>query len=251
MADQAIAEARQLALPFDEPESFAAADFIEAPSNAQARTALAAPESWVNRRLVLWGEAGCGKTHLGRLWAEAHGGLVLQAARLREPVSPAGRDLLIEDIDIMAAPLAVLATLDRALAVQRSVLLTSRAPPARLAIEPADLASRLRASLTIQIEPAEPALLDALLLRLAASRQISLTASLRQFLLTRLPRRPAVLREAVARLDREALAFGTAPSRRMAERLLAGLADPPEPSAMPDHAGQPAENPDPDMPSLL
>ncbi|MCF3945326.1 DNA replication protein [Acidiphilium sp. AL] len=245
MADRVIAEARQLALPFDEPESFAAADFIEAQSNAQARTALAAPESWVNRRLVLWGEAGCGKTNLGRLWVEARGAIVLEAARLREPVSPEGRDLLIEDIDIMAAPLAVLATLDRALAAQQSVLLTSRVPPARLAVEPADLASRLRASLTIQIEPAEESLLEALLLRLAAARQMTLTAPLRQFLLTRLPRRPSVLHEAVARLDRAALALGTAPSRRMAERLLAELADPP------NHAGGSTERHETDMASLL
>lgn len=228
MTGRIVTEARQLVLPFDDVEAFATADFIEAPSNAAARTALAAPDSWVSGRLVLWGEPGCGKTHLARLWAETHGAAILAAERLREPVSPEGRDLLIENIDAMAAPVALLATLDRALAVRKSVLLTSRLPPARLTVEPADLSSRLRASLTIRIEPAEDTLLEALLLRLAASRQMSLTAPLRQLLLTRLPRRPAVLHEAIARLDREALASGTAPSRRMTERLLAELADPPE-----------------------
>ncbi|HEX7390266.1 MAG TPA: chromosomal replication initiator DnaA, partial [Acidiphilium sp.] len=77
MTGQTITEARQLVLPFDETEDFAAADFVEAPSNATARTALAAPDAWVNGRLVLWGEAGCGKTHLARLWAETHGAAIL------------------------------------------------------------------------------------------------------------------------------------------------------------------------------
>ncbi|MDD2877991.1 MAG: DNA replication protein [Acidiphilium sp.] len=225
---EAATEARQLALPFDEPDQFAAADFIEAASNSAARAALAAPDTWVNARLILWGDAGCGKTHLARIWAGTQGAEIVAASRLRAPVSPQATALLIEDIDIMVAPVALLATLERASAARCRVLLTSRSPPARLAIELADLASRLRASLTIQIEPAEPALLDALLMRLASARQLTLTAPLRQFLLSRLPRRPAVLREAIARLDRYAMALGTAPSRRIAERLLGELADPPE-----------------------
>lgn len=229
---------RQLALPFDEPDQFAEADFIEAPSNQAARAALGSIGEWVNARLVVWGEAGCGKTHLARLWAADNDALVLTADRLREPANLAQRAVLIEDIDLMGAPVALFATLERARAADVPVLLTSRAPPARLAIEPADLASRLRASLTIQIEPAEDALLETLLLRLAASRQITLTEPLRRFLLTHLPRRPAILQEAIARLDRYALALGTAPSRRIAERIVAELSDlppechPPEPSLL-------------------
>jgi chromosomal replication initiation ATPase DnaA len=217
-----------MALPFDEPERFTVADFIEAPSNAAARAALAAPADWVNRRLVLWGEAGSGKSHLAWIWATRTGATRLDAARLRTPASSDGAPLVIEDIDAAAAPLALFATLERATQATVPVLMTCRTPPARLPIELPDLASRLRASLTIRIEPAEPDLLDTLLHRLAAARQMSLSPALHQFLLTRLPRRPAVLREAITRLDRYALALGTAPSRRLAERLLDELADPEE-----------------------
>lgn len=219
---------RQMALPFVEPEHFAAEDFVEAPSNAAARAALAVPADWVNGRLVLWGEAGSGKSHLAHLWAAETGATVLHASRLRMPISPHGAPVLIEDIDIAADPLSLFATIERARSQNKNLLMTCRTPPARLTIEPADLASRLRASLTIRIEPAEPALLETLLLRLAAARQLVLPPALRQFLLTHLPRRAAVLREAVARVDRYALALGSAPSRRIAELLLAELGDPPE-----------------------
>jgi chromosomal replication initiation ATPase DnaA len=243
--------ARQLALPFDEPDQFSAADFIEAPSNQAARAALAAPVNWVNSRLVLWGDAGCGKSHLSRLWAGEREAEIVEASQLRQTFSSSRAAIVIEDVDTMAAPVALFATLERASASQKPVLMTSRIPPARLAIDLADLGSRLRASLTIQIAPAEPALLDAMLIRLAAARQMAISASVQQFLLGRLPRRPAVLREAIARLDRYALALGTAPSRRIAERLLGELADPPEEDQSIPQPGRPAEFHATETPSLL
>ncbi|HQT85538.1 MAG: DNA replication protein [Acidiphilium sp. 37-64-53] len=243
--------ARQLALPFDEPDQFAASDFIEAPSNRAARVAFAAPSTWVNGRLVLWGDAGCGKSHLSRLWGAEREAEIVEASQLRQALSSSRAAIVIEDIDAMAAPVALFATLERASASRQPVLMTSRTPPARLAIDLADLASRLRASLTIQIEPAEPALLDAMLVRLAAARQMTISASVQQFLLGRLPRRPAVLREAIARLDRYALALGTAPSRRIAERLLGELADPPEEEQSIPQSGRTAEFHETETPSLL
>lgn len=219
--------------------SFAAEDFIEAESNRAARTALAAPVAWVNARLVLWGEPGCGKSHLGHIWAAERQAPIIAASGLREPLVPATADVLIEDIDTLVSPVALFATLERAHEAGQTILMTSRIPPARLTLGLADLESRLRASLTIRIEFAEQALLEALLVRLASNRQLTMPASLRQYLLSRLPRRPAVLREAIARLDRYALALGTAPSRRMAERLLAELADPAEGAP---HAAKPADS---------
>ncbi|MBN8901198.1 MAG: chromosomal replication initiator DnaA, partial [Rhodospirillales bacterium] len=64
-----------------------------------------------------------------------------------------------------------------------------------------DLASRLRAVTAIEIMPPEDSLLRALLARLLADRQLAVPAALQEWLLLRLPRTPAALREAVARLD--------------------------------------------------
>ncbi|MCW8308521.1 DnaA/Hda family protein [Acidiphilium sp. PA] len=200
---------------------------------------------------MLWGDAGCGKSHLSHLWRATHAAELVEASQLRQTLSSSRAAIVIEDIDAMAAPVALFATLEQAAAGRQPVLMTSRTPPARLAIELGDLASRLRASLTIQIEPAEPALLDAMLVRLAAARQMTISSSVQQFLLGRLPRRPAVLREAIARLDRYALALGTAPSRRIAERLLGELADPPEEDQLGPQPGRPREFHGLETPSLL
>jgi chromosomal replication initiation ATPase DnaA len=234
-------EPRQLPLPFDEALRFDEGDFIDAASNEAARVALADKWSWVNQRLVIWGEAGSGKTHLLHLWAEREGALRLNALALREPAALCTTAIAIEDIDLLASEQALLHMLNAAQAASIPALLTSREPPGRLNIRLADLASRLRASLTIQIKPAEDALLESLLLRLCAVRQISLPPQFRQYLLTQLPRRASVLREAVARLDRAALALGGLPSRAMATTLLADLLVVPEEPAQPVHDRQPSD----------
>lgn len=221
-----ITKARQLILPFVEPEVFAREDFIEAESNAMARAALANPETWVNGRLVLWGAEGSGKSHLAAVWAATRGALLLSATTLRAPIEPPACDIVIEDIDAVIDPLALLACLNLAQALGRMTLLTCRIPPARLEIGPPDLASRLHASLTIGIGSPEDALLDALFRRLAAARQMTFSDGLRRYLLARLPRRPDVLHQAIARLDRTTMAHAARPTRRLAEAALGDLFEP-------------------------
>ncbi len=239
-------EPRQLPLPFAENLQFDQADFINAASNKAARAALAHTKNWVNRRLIIWGEAGSGKTHLLNLWVQREDTIKLSAPSLRELPVVAGTRLAIEDIDSLASERALLHTLNAAQEASLDVLLTSRVPPNRLDFHLADLASRLRASLTIQIEPAEDTLLETLLLRLCAARQISLPPQLRQYLLVQLPRCASVLQEAVARLDRTALALGGLPGKSMMATLLADLL------VIPDQQAQEIrDRPSSDTPSFL
>jgi chromosomal replication initiation ATPase DnaA len=66
-------------------------------------------------------------------------------------------------------------------------------------------------------------MLSALLVHLAAARQITLNPPVTHFMLTRLPRTAGALREAVARLDQAALATGSKITRAMAADILADL----------------------------
>jgi chromosomal replication initiation ATPase DnaA len=107
------------------------------------------------------------------------------------------------------------------------VLLAARTPPARWAVRLPDLASRLRAVTPVEIKPPEDSLRCALLLRLLADRQLAVRADLQDWLLLRLPRSPAALREAVARLDRAALAAGGTVTRTIAAGVLADMGEVP------------------------
>jgi chromosomal replication initiation ATPase DnaA len=212
---------KQLPLPFAEAQIYAAADFCAAPSNALARCWVERPEGWTNGRLVLWGEPGCGKTHLLHIWAKARGAMILHGPDLRAALPPPSGPLAIDDADAAADETALLHVLNAAAEAGQPALLTALTPPARQKIRLADLASRLRASLAVEIFSPDDELLDMLLTRLTAERQLTLNFQVRNFLLSHLPRAPAALREAVARLDHAALATGGKITRNLAAALVA------------------------------
>ncbi|MBU6426498.1 MAG: DNA replication protein [Rhodospirillales bacterium] len=216
---------RQLALPFAETaQPYTAEDFCPAPSNAAARDWLARPEAWSNGRLVLWGEAGCGKTHLLHIWAQARQAQIVEGATLRGLVRPTG-PVAVDDADLVPDPAALLHLLNAAAEEGFPVLLACRQPPARMGYKLADLTSRLRASASVEIRAPEDDLLEALLTRFAAARQLNLPIQVRNLLLLHLPRAPAFYREAVARLDRMAMDGGARITRPMAAAMLAEMLD--------------------------
>jgi chromosomal replication initiation ATPase DnaA len=185
----------QLPLPFQHQPAYAATDFLEAPSNEAALTWLERTEDWPDHRLALWGEAGCGKTHLLRLWAGRRGAALLEGPALHGlPALPAIGGVALDDAGAMAEEPALLHLLNAAREAGLPVLLAARTPPARWAVRLPDLASRLRAVTAVEIMPPEDSLLRALLLRLLSDRQLPVRPDLQDWLLLRLPRSPAALR---------------------------------------------------------
>jgi chromosomal replication initiation ATPase DnaA len=234
---------KQLSLPFMQQITYAAADFCPAPSNALAREWLARPEGWTNGRLVLWGGADCGKTHLLHIWAATRGATIHDGAHLPSLSTAPNSPVAVDDSDLTGEPRALLHLLNAAAEAGQPVLMTSRLPPARQAPKLADLASRLRASLAVEIRLPEDELLELLLTRLAAERQLLLGLGVRNFLLTRLQRTPTALREAIARLDHASLDRGVKISRNFAAALLEDMANPdPLPQPMLSKLHAPAGN---------
>ncbi len=196
----------QFALSLSRVPRYAAADFCEAPSNAEACAWLSRKTEWPNLRLALWGEAGCGKTHLLYVWAERIGAAVRSAADLSGLPDLPLAGVAVDDADVVAEEAALLHLLNAAAEAKRPVLLAARAPPARWPVRLPDLASRLRASIAVEIGPPDDMLLRVLLARLLAERQLRLPNLVQEWLVRRLPRSAAALRDAVERRDALALA---------------------------------------------
>ncbi len=108
------------------------------------------------------------------------------------------------------------------------MLLAARTPPARWNTNLPDLASRLRAITAVEIGPPEDTLLRALLARLLADRQLRPAPAVHDWLLNRLPRSAAAVRDAVARLDAASLDQHRAISVLLAREVLADLLAPDE-----------------------
>ena len=217
----------QLTLKFPTRQRYAATDFLQAPCNAAALTWLARTADWPNRRLALWGEAGNGKTHLMHIWAERSGAVLLRGPTLHDlPDLPTRGGIALDEADATANEPALLHLLNAASEAGLPVLMAGRAPPSRWKTRLADLASRLRAVAAVEIGAPDDDLLRALLVRLAKERQLVVSEAVHEWLLRRLPRTPAALREAMARLDKAALASGSAVTRVLAASALAGIIGP-------------------------
>jgi chromosomal replication initiation ATPase DnaA len=212
-----VTYARQFALPFPQDTHYTAAAFLPGKANEAAMAWLDRPETWPGRRLAVHGEAGTGKTHFLHLFAARARAALLPVEALRPFAAlPNAPSLAIDDADTVPDPRILLHVLNSAAERGTLVMLTGRTPPAAWAHSLADLDSRLRAMASVELHLPEDGLLRALLAQLLAERQLAVPERVQDYLLERLPRTGAALREAAARLDRLALAEGGHVTRRMA-----------------------------------
>lgn len=212
----------QLALALPHVPALRAADFLPHAGARLALEMIAGDKPWPQDRLVLWGGAGAGKTHLLHIWASEHGASLRAGAALDEPFWPDG-PVAIDDADQVLSEQALLHVVNAAAESRHRVLLSMTRPPARRRIQLADLASRLRATMAIEIGPQDDAMRAALLAKLLSERQLVVLPSVQSFILTRLPRTAAAILDAVRRLDEAALAAQSAISRALAADCLAPL----------------------------
>ena len=214
----------QLVLALGHAESFAREDFIAGPSNAAALALIDNWPDWPGRIIALVGEAGAGKSHLAAAWGEKSGARFVSGRLLDNADLPAALStgaLVIEDL---TPPWFDEVTLFHLLNLAQQqgafVLLTARWSPASWPVSLPDLSSRLRAVPVVSVAPPDERLLRALMLKLAADRQIELDDNVVNFVLARIERSFAGVQGAIAQLDREALRQKRPVSRALAAELL-------------------------------
>jgi chromosomal replication initiation ATPase DnaA len=214
---------RQLLLALDHAESFAREDFLAGPSNAAALTLIDRWPDWPAPVMALVGPEGAGKSHLAAIWAAMSGARVLAARLIGEielPAAFATGALVLEDLDTDGLDeRALFHLLNLAREQSASLLITARKPPAAFAVAIRDLASRLRAVPTVTLEAPDDALLRALIVKLAADRQIIVDEALVNYLANRIERSFAAARAALARLDEEAMRQHRPVTRALAAEL--------------------------------
>ena len=214
---------RQLVLALDHAESFAREDFLAGPPNAAGLALIERWPDWPSPAMALVGPEGAGKSHLAAIWAEASGARVLSARLIGEtdlPGALATGALVVEDLSPAAFDeRALFHLLNLAREQSAFLLLTSRTPPAGFALAIRDLASRLRAVPVVTLAPPDDALLRALIVKLAADRQLALDEALVTFLVNRIERSYAAARAALTRMDEEAMRLHRPVTRALAADL--------------------------------
>jgi len=216
--------AQQLIFDLETRPAFSREDFMVSPANARAVEMLEGWQDWPQKRCVLSGPAGAGKTHLAHVWAGLSGARVVFAGDIAT-LEPAEIEapLVIDDADEIAGTPqeAGLFHLYNAMAARElPLLLTAKAPPTGWGINLPDLASRLATLPVAAMEGPDDPLLAALIVKQFTDRQVRVDIKLVEFLLKRVERSFEAVRDMIQTLDRAAIAEKRPISIKFAKRIL-------------------------------
>jgi len=199
---------RQLPLEISPPAAPSLDNFV-AGANAEALAAVRAlADGRLHESIVyLWGERGCGRTHLLRAATRANPALVV--ADDVEALAAAAQQALFNAINAARDGLA-------------AVLAAGSAPPGQLALRD-DLRSRLGWGLVYQLHAPSDAEKAGHLRAEAARRGLRLPEEVLAYLLSHLPRDLASLNAVLDALDRHSLASQRPLTLPLLREALAGL----------------------------
>jgi len=213
---------RQLALALDHAESYAREDFLSGPCNAAALALIDGWPDWPANTVALVGPEGSGKSHLAATWTVAAGARVISGRALTQSdllPSLATGALVVEEA-AAADERSLFHLINLAREQEAFLLFTARTPPSTWPILLPDLMSRLRAIPVVTLQAPDDALLRAVIVKIAADRQLDLDESTVTYLSTHIERSFAAARAAVIALDDEALQRGRPPTRALAAEML-------------------------------
>lgn len=222
----------QLVFRLDARPSVAREDFLVAPANAAAVAWIDRWPGWPARLLTVHGPAGCGKSHLAAVWRARTGAAALDDPTALTPAAvptllPPGAALVIDRADAVAGAPAREQALFHLINLAREtdgwLLLAAGDAPARWPIALADLRSRLVAAPAVAVEPPDEALLAAVMTKQFADRQLTPSARVIPYLLSRMDRSFAAARRLVEALDHAALTEHRPITVPLAREVLAGL----------------------------
>lgn len=203
--------AQQLIFDLPVKQALGRADFFISPSNEHALAAIENWRDWPERKLILTGASGSGKTHLAQIWADEVGAKIVKAADLplllMDKLDAAS--IVVEDIDqplTMACETGLFHLHNLVLSSGGYLMVTAQKSPSQWGMKLADLDSRMMATPMAELLAPDESLLQAVLLKHFDDHQLSPTPKLLAYMLKRMTRSLSAARDVVDQMDHLALA---------------------------------------------
>lgn len=189
----------QLVLPFAPRLDFKREDFFVSPCNSEAFWGVTNPQKWPMKMLFLYGEKGCGKTHLAHLFSNH-----IQKARnlTEQDIISFSETVVLEDIDEIQDEALLFHAFNYVRENGIFLLMTARRMPF---FKLPDLKTRMNSVLSIAIHAPDDTLILSILCKLFNERQVQVEPEVMAFLLKHMERTYDSLRQIVEEVDKISL----------------------------------------------
>lgn len=197
-------------IPFDIPlrVAFEAEDYLVTGSNEAVVNWIDRWPDWPGSHCtILYGPAGCGKTHLSHVWQHKSDAKRINSEQISNQDEITC--LIIEDVDTLIGDAVLQERLFHLYNRQKEtgghIMLTARQHPKYWPLELPDLRSRMLASMILEIGPPDDELLAAVIVKQFMDRQINVPGEVVNYLIPRIERSFEAARDVVGKIDNLAL----------------------------------------------
>jgi DnaA regulatory inactivator Hda len=207
-----MTQGTQLLLDLPCKPNYSKADFVDSPCNWEATQWVQNWPEWPIKMIAIYGEAGCGKTHLAHIWqARSAARFLTPADTMRlsplEATSNA-QAIVLDDADIHPESLPddwMFHFYNLVKDNGADLLICSRQPPTQWDVRLPDLQSRLSTILSIEVQSPDEEALRSVLLKLCHERGMALSLEVADYILRRVERSFESIQKIVNVLDHETL----------------------------------------------
>lgn len=215
-------ELRQLPFDFGKKVFMGREDFMISACNQEAFDMLNAWPDWYDHGLVIYGPAGCGKSHLAHLFADKVARSLkfpskvslLDARRIHlrsvNRIAHENQSIVIENLTPKADMEALFHLFNIYNSADRYMLWTSEYAPSRMHFALKDLQSRLNMLPSIEIKSPDDKMMRMLVVKLFNDRQIMINPETLDYIVLNARRSFKYIRDLVEEIDQISLAYQSA-----------------------------------------
>ena len=191
----------QLALDFPTRQAYGRSNFWVAPCNQEAIAWIDKYPDWPTHALVIYGEAGSGKTHLSAIFSDER----IEAKDLTEDFIPKTQKVVVENLEGLKNEKALFHLFNRINEMNGGLLMTARKIPIFLL---PDLQSRIGMTPKAEIKMPDDDTIMSICAKMFSDKQAIVEPAVLMYIVTRVPRSFDAVRKVVNTVDELSLAQG-------------------------------------------